>query len=35
MKEGLGGLDPEEHQLRDELKSKVDRLAHLEEGSWR
>ena len=35
VKEGLGGLDPEEHQLWDELKSEVDRLAHLEESSWR
>ena len=35
VKEGLGGLDPEEHHLRDELKYEVARLAHLEESSWR
>lgn len=35
MKEGLGGLSTEDHHLRDELKSEVVRLAHLEQSSWR
>ena len=35
LKEGLRGLSPEDHQLRDELKSEVVQIAHLVESSWR
>ncbi len=35
VKEGCRGLSSEEHILREELKSEVVRLAHLEETSWR
>uniref|UniRef100_A0A2N9GYT9 DC1 domain-containing protein n=1 Tax=Fagus sylvatica TaxID=28930 RepID=A0A2N9GYT9_FAGSY len=34
-KEFLGTMTPEEHHLREELKMEVERLAHLEEVSWR
>ena len=34
-KEFLGTMTPEDHQLREEMKMEVKRLAHLEEVSWR
>jgi hypothetical protein len=34
-KEFLGTMTPEDHQLREEMKMEVERLAHLEEVSWR
>ena len=33
VKEGRGGLSSKEHSLREDLKSEVVRLAHLEETS--
>jgi hypothetical protein len=35
LKEGLGGLSPDDLHYRDVLKSEVTRLTHLEESSWR
>jgi hypothetical protein len=35
VKEGIGGLSPSEFQLREDLKAEVNRLAQLEECSWR
>jgi SNF2 family DNA or RNA helicase len=34
VKEGRGGLSLEEYNRREELKSEVVQLAHLEETSW-
>ena len=34
-KEGIGGLSPSEFQLQEVLKTEVNRLAQLEECSWR